>query len=648
MRLNRSLFLLVLLFPTLLFSTDSPANPQQGEYLALLQKKAATLKLHTKKRWLKLGHYKPNIFGGYTSEADGPKFFNDKNGRKDPAAELKATLAVFFAPAILNPNELHPQCRFIARYHWLNKHLEFDKNKLAHQPCPRFNQWKRSINPESVTIVFSSFFINSPVSAMGHTLLKLNKKRAGQKQALLDYGVNYAANADLANTNFVVYAVAGIFGGYPGTFAIYPYYLKVNEYNNSESRDLWEYKLDLNQQEVDILVEHLWEMGSTYFDYFYFDENCSYQLLSLIEVARPDVELTDDFFYVVQPMDTIRLLQKKKLIVDAVYRPSQLSKFRQKYYSLSYEDQDAVKDLVKDGKTLPGDLDAAKRTLLLDTAIDYMGFRKFDQKTLDKDAAAIYNKLLLARSKITTPVSKKEYKPLPDSVNPVIGHHTTTARLSAGYSSKGAYGEVMYRPALRQVSDNPLGYAPYSQILFFSTSFRFHEQSDEVPQLNYFRMVDVLSMAPYRRLFKRISWTVSTGFENRRNEFGGEINPYQIYYYLYAGAGLSFKPERWGILNRVLLFFFVKPRFEAASSFENWVRFGPENEAGLIIRTSKYSQLIAAMKARWFVAGTEELLPIASATFNYRLGPSFAFEFTYEHFLESRYYETGTSLKYYF
>ena len=31
------------------------------------------------------------------------------------------------------------------------------------------------------------------------------------------------------------------------------------------------------------------------FDYYYFDENCSYRLLELLEVARPGTELTDEF-----------------------------------------------------------------------------------------------------------------------------------------------------------------------------------------------------------------------------------------------------------------------------------------------------------------------------------------------------------------
>src|SRR5205085_2119317 len=90
---------------------------------------------------------------------------------------------------------------------------------------------------------------------------------------LLDYGVDYSATADTSNP--VLYAFKGIFGFFPGTFHIFPYYYKVREYNDYESRDLWEYDLSLTPQQVTMLVAHLYELGATYFDYYYIDENCS-------------------------------------------------------------------------------------------------------------------------------------------------------------------------------------------------------------------------------------------------------------------------------------------------------------------------------------------------------------------------------------
>ena len=38
---------------------------------------------------------------------------------------------------------------------------------------------------------------------------------------------------------------------------------------------------------------HTHEMDKIYSDYYFFDENCSYDLLFLLDVARPWIGLTD-------------------------------------------------------------------------------------------------------------------------------------------------------------------------------------------------------------------------------------------------------------------------------------------------------------------------------------------------------------------
>ena len=68
-----------------------------------------------------------------------------------------------------------------------------------------------------------------------------------------------------------------------------PFYLKTQGYSNLESRDLWDYDLDLTPAQIAFLLKHAWEMGSTYSDYYFFTKNCSYQLLTLLEAADDPV-----------------------------------------------------------------------------------------------------------------------------------------------------------------------------------------------------------------------------------------------------------------------------------------------------------------------------------------------------------------------
>ncbi len=133
----------------------------------------------------------------------------------------------------------------------------------------------------------------------GHTLLRVDSRRTGPSRKLLNYGANYAAKPDTENA--VLYALKGLVGLFEGHFTIFPYYTKVQEYNNWESRDLWEYELNFTEDQLDYLLLHLWELGGTFFEYYYFQENCSYHILSLLEVANPDLHLKDEFFFSVIP-----------------------------------------------------------------------------------------------------------------------------------------------------------------------------------------------------------------------------------------------------------------------------------------------------------------------------------------------------------
>ena len=97
-------------------------------------------------------------------------------------------------------------------------------------------------------------------------------------------------DADAADTHEqrgVNYAFKGLFGGYQGRFSIAPYYVAVKTYGDIENRDIWEYGLNLTQEETSQMLRHVWEMRSAWFDYYFLDENCSYHLLSLLETARP-------------------------------------------------------------------------------------------------------------------------------------------------------------------------------------------------------------------------------------------------------------------------------------------------------------------------------------------------------------------------
>jgi len=221
--------------------------------------------------WLQLNHYRSGITSTWKSEIDSPNFFLAPAGKRDPLAELQATLAAF--GQIQSPNELTDKyrenvCRFPARFNWLKQKLAANWPDVD---CVEMQQWQAIIQPKGMTLVFPTAFMNNPSSMFGHTLLRIDAKDQTRNKELVAFAVNFAALPD-GGDNAATFAFKGMTGQYPAAFSLMPYYRKVREYNDLESRDIWEYKLDFSEQEVNNILLHIWELKDTEFDYYFLDD----------------------------------------------------------------------------------------------------------------------------------------------------------------------------------------------------------------------------------------------------------------------------------------------------------------------------------------------------------------------------------------
>lgn len=266
-------------------------------------------KLSHSVQWLRLLHQGQPDRGG--------NFYFSPVGRQDPEAELRASIRAMSEGGAVGKLKQHPQCAFPFRYRFLKKELSLQTLDV---PCPQFQAFLDRVKADSVTLVFSSAYPNNPGSMFGHTFLRINSHRkAGEKKLdLLDYGISYAASVG-QDDGGVTFALLGIFGGYYGAFSLVPYYLKVNEYNHAESRDVWEYDLSLTRQETFDLIAHAWELeNNSAAKYYFIDENCSYVLLTLIEAAKPEWDLSRFGTHVV-PSETVKRLTQIPGAVTAVH-----------------------------------------------------------------------------------------------------------------------------------------------------------------------------------------------------------------------------------------------------------------------------------------------------------------------------------------
>jgi hypothetical protein len=315
-----------------LFLTSLPARDLPGEresHVSELILRAEREKLHEDPYWLLLLHYKRGI-AGWRSLIDDPAFFFSPEGKRNSRKEMEATIRAFFSESA--GTAIHPAMKFIARYSWLKERLNINESLMALNPVEKFNSYYDSLKLSRVILVFPSGYMGSPASMYGHTLILLEPQNGSR---LLSMAVNYAANTEESFGPAFIYR--GVFGLYDGFYSFLPYHEKINEYSFGEMRDMWEYRLNLDEGEKRRLVMHLIELEHMKSGYFFFDENCSYNLLFLIEVARPSTAITERFSVPVEPVDTIRAVIDSGLVEKKDYRPSLYSKIRYRADTLDSE-----------------------------------------------------------------------------------------------------------------------------------------------------------------------------------------------------------------------------------------------------------------------------------------------------------------------
>lgn len=555
----------------LMFQTSAFAAVD-STYLAELIAKSKQLRLAERPEWQKLLHYVPNLISpGVHGLVDSPKFYNAPDGKINPQAELEATLASFYSDIEESNEQQNPQCLFVARYAWLNEQLAFDTQRLPRQVCTRYQQWHTALNPAGLTLIFASAYLNSPSSMYGHPLIRVDATDQDERTRLLAYAITFAANTN--ETNGIAFAVNGLFGGYPGMFSILPYYLKVREYSDLENRDIWEYQLNLSPDEIDRVLRHAWELGPSYFQYYFFDENCAYHLLGLLQVARPELDLTSQFRWWAIPSDSVRAIaQQPDMVKKVIYRPASATVVKHRLEGLHKPERKLVKDLSV-GRiaaehpalhALPIDRMAA----ILEASQDYVSYRRAIGKQDVADPGELTRELLTARSRLDV-VGQAPEVPVP-ATHPDQGHGSSRFTSGAGYRNGQNFQEFSARATYHDIMDSDGGYARGAQIEFFSLGLRHYDSS--VTRVEQFTPVNILSLTPRDDFFQSMSWKIAAGWQRVHTLDGNE----PLAFALEGGAGGAWSNQS----NTALWYALFDGSTKLSSSLVNGYTLGAGASAG--------------------------------------------------------------------
>lgn len=522
-------------------------------------KTATSLDLSQHREWINLLHYQRDSDDSYTSNVVDNKFFISDDGKQSPESELNATIRALYATNVAQPDE-HAQCRFISRYHWLKQQLKNELTQLPSISCPLYEEWRKLMPAHKATLIFPAYHLNSPSSMYGHTLLRIDPPAKDKNSDWLSMAVNFGANIN-NDDNSILFAFKGLSGGYPGIFIVTPYYNKIKEYNRHENRDIWEYPLNLTPDETERLVLHLWELKEVNFNYYFFDENCSYRLLELLEVARPGLELTDDFGLTAIPIDTVRSIEKANMITGIVYRPSQSTNVNYLLKQLSSEQQDYVYDLAHNADLVNDDsfnqFDEHTQNLMLETAYHYLRVKQNDEIRSSKIAANSYKILQTINQNSAFTSTNAKFT---ESQRPENGHLSKRLSFAAGEKAELGFAELKFRMSFHSLEDSLAGFLEGAQINLGSLTLRAYEENngdDSNIKIQSFDLIDIFSLTPRNQFFQPLSWRVYAGLEqqiiNGEEHLAGHVT---------AGVGHAYQPWSGGQIYGLATF-----RAEANSQF---------------------------------------------------------------------------------
>ncbi len=474
----------------------SPA--ERTEILA----RADSLRLADDGTWLTLLHWAPS-WRGARSQVDDERFFLAPGGKDDAKAELRATLAAILRGAGIASEAA--AWRFPARLEFLVERLGLDRERLPVPGNAEFEDAVAGLGAQSAWLMFPSAYMNTPASMFGHTLVVI---RSQHKSALLSQSVNYAAVTE--ESNGIIYALRGMAGLYPGYYSLMPYWRLVQEYGDIDQRDVWEYELDLTPAEIRRMLLHVWEMRDTWTRYFFFDENCSYNLLYLLDAARPGLDLRLKVGWWVIPLDTVRLVRETGMVKQCHFRPSRAARVRQLSRSVPPQARTAahaIADGAAPATAVAQISDPVTRARTLDLASEYLQSLR-GRKSLSQDQyQPRFFATMQERSTIAVPAMPDEEVPAPP--RPDLGHPSGRVSLGGGVDKSGVFAVAEWRPAYHDLLDPNDGYLPGSQIEFTHLHLRWHE--GRRPELERFDALLLRSFSIRDDFFASPSWTASIG-----------------------------------------------------------------------------------------------------------------------------------------
>jgi hypothetical protein len=331
----------------------------------------------------------------------------------------------------------------------------------------------------------------------------------------------------------------------------------------------------MTESELDRTINHLWEMyQTTYFDYFFADENCSAVLADLLAVAYKDddrVNLHGRWYYL--PGEMVKHFHNLEGRINSIkYRPSLKKQVGKLWENLNAEEILQVKSILDNEELIKEE----NNLLVLDGVIAYLDFTHYRiKKPLSEKLSKIQRKSLIRRS--TLAQGKNTIEVYDQNNMPENSHDpqklTTFFRTENSHSLLG----FEFKQGYHDLLSNDRGFDKFSQFDFLSFSM-IYDLKKNMLTYDQLTVVNIASLHEYLYYDPQLSWRAKVTSERLYDL--DCLLCHKVNVNAYGGITLKLGSKKNSVFN-----IFAGAFGEVSHHFEKGFRVGPG------IEISFYSQL---------------------------------------------------------
>lgn len=341
----------------------------------------------------------------FNKRINDDSFYFSKTDTIDLLDELKATYQALFSDldAI---NDKHPLCVFPSRFLFLNEALQMNSTIDPFVDCPGFSNWANIEHHTRIVVVKVDGYYGNPASSFGHLILRFSD--GSTTNSLLDTSINYGARVPPGEST-PVYIVKGLMGGYQASLTNDEFYRQDLVYSQTEFRDMWNYELNLSENQRRLFIAHIWELIGRPSTYYFLKNNCAFAVAEMLEFIM-DLEFVDDHTLWYPPirlfhdLDAFDANNKQALVASREYIPSQKKLLARTFSSLDATQKQAAMIYISsayDASNIELDrLHETTQTEVIEALINYYdylikGYPELGSELYDRRKALIMARLTL-------------------------------------------------------------------------------------------------------------------------------------------------------------------------------------------------------------------------------------------------------------